>query len=84
MAYNYKGKYAIEYAEEDLNDSYYGKYASLDFGGSYQFTKHLMLYADVNNILNKPLIYHFGKDETRPEQVEYYGVRCNLGIKLNF
>jgi TonB-dependent receptor len=84
LAYNYKGKYAIEYAEEDLNDSYYGKYASLDFGGSYQFTKHLMLYADVNNILNKPLVYHFGKDETRPEQVEYYGVRCNLGIKLNF
>jgi len=84
LAYNYKGKYAVEYAEQDINDSYYGKYASLDFGGSYQFTKHLMLYADVNNILNKPLIYHFGKDETRPEQVEYYGVRCNLGIKLNF
>ncbi|MBL7878511.1 MAG: TonB-dependent receptor, partial [Chryseobacterium gambrini] len=84
LAYNYKGKYAVEYAEDDINDSYYGKYSSLDFGGSYQFTKHLMLYADVNNILNKPLIYHFGKDETRPEQVEYYGVRCNLGIKLNF
>ncbi|WP_288457751.1 TonB-dependent receptor [uncultured Chryseobacterium sp.] len=84
LAYNYKGKYAVEYAEDDINDSYYGKYSSLDFGGSYQFTKHLLLYADVNNILNKPLIYHFGKDETRPEQVEYYGVRCNLGIKLNF
>ncbi len=84
LAYNYKGKYAVEYAEDDINDSYYGKYSSLDFGGSYQFTKHILLYADVNNILNKPLIYHFGKDETRPEQVEYYGVRCNLGIKLNF
>jgi TonB-dependent receptor len=84
LAYNYKGKYAVEYAEDDLNDSYYGKYSSLDFGSSYQFTKHLMLYVDVNNILNKPLIYHFGKDETRPEQVEYYGVRCNLGVKLNF
>lgn len=84
LAYNYKGKYAVEYAEDDINDSYYGKYSSLDFGGSYQFTKHILLYADVNNILNKPLIYHFGKDETRPEQVEYYGVRCNLGIKFNF
>lgn len=84
LAYNYKGKYAVEYAEDDLNDTYYGKYSSLDFGGSYQFTKYLMLYADVNNILNKPLIYHFGKNEDRPEQVEYYGVRFNLGIKLNF
>jgi hypothetical protein len=27
---------------------------------------------------------HFGKNEDRPEQVEYYGVRFNLGIKLNF
>ncbi|MBK1894826.1 TonB-dependent receptor [Chryseobacterium paridis] len=84
LAYNYKGKYAVEYAEDDINDTYYGKYSSLDFGGSYQFTKYLMLYADVNNILNKPLIYHFGKNEDRPEQVEYYGVRFNLGIKLNF
>ncbi|WBV55163.1 TonB-dependent receptor [Chryseobacterium daecheongense] len=84
LAYNYKGKYAVEYAEDDINDTYYGKYSSLDFGGSYQFTKFLTLYADVNNILNKPLIYHFGKNENRPEQVEYYGVRFNMGIKLNF
>lgn len=84
VAYNYKGKYAVEYAEEDLNDSYYGKYSSLDFGTSYQFTKYLTLYADINNILNNPLIYHFGKSEDHPEQVEYYGVRFNVGVKLNF
>jgi hypothetical protein len=30
------------------------------------------------------LIYHFGEDEQRPEQVEYYGVRGNIGVKLNF
>ena len=33
---------------------------------------------------NKPLIYPIGKNEDHPEQVEYYGIRCNLGIKLNF
>lgn len=84
LAYNFKGKYAVEYAEEDLNDSYYGKYSNLDFGTSYQFTKYLTVFADVNNILNNPLIYHFGKSEDRPEQVEYYGVRFNMGVKLNF
>lgn len=84
LAYNHKGKFAVEYAEEDLYDSYYGKYSNLDFGTSYQINKHITVFADVNNILNKPLIYHFGKDEQRPEQVEYYGVRGNIGVKLNF
>lgn len=84
LAYNHKGKFAVEYAEEDLYDSYYGKYSNLDFGTSYQINKNITVFADVNNILNKPLIYHFGKDEQRPEQVEYYGVRGNIGVKLNF
>lgn len=84
LAYNHKGKFAVEYAEEDLYDSYYGKYSNLDFGASYQINKHFTVFADVNNILNKPLIYHFGENQDRPEQVEYYGVRGNMGVKVNF
>lgn len=84
LAYNHKGNFAVEYAEEDLYDSYYGKYSNLDFGTSYQINKHFTVFADVNNILNKPLIYHFGENQDRPEQVEYYGVRGNIGVKLNF
>lgn len=84
LAYNHKGNFAVEYAEEDLYDSYYGKYSNIDFGTSYQINKHFTVFADVNNILNKPLIYHFGKNQDRPEQVEYYGVRGNIGVKVNF
>ncbi|MEC3875116.1 TonB-dependent receptor [Chryseobacterium salviniae] len=84
LAYNHKGKFAVEYAEEDLYDSYYGKYSNLDFGTSYQINKHFTVFADVNNILNKPLVYHFGESQDRPEQVEYYGVRGNIGVKVNF
>lgn len=83
-AYNFKGKYAIEYAEDDINDLYYGKYSTLDAGLSYRVTKYLTLFSDVNNILNKPLIYHFGNSEDRPEQVEYYGIRGSFGAKFNF
>ncbi|MGE6397176.1 TonB-dependent receptor [Chryseobacterium scophthalmum] len=84
LAYNHKGNFAVEYAEEDLYDSYYGKYSNLDFGTSYQINKHFTVFADVNNILNRPLIYHFGENQDRPEQVEYYGVRGNIGVKVNF
>lgn len=84
LAYNHKGNFAVEYAEEDLYDSYYGKYSNLDFGTSYQINKHFTVFADVNNILNRPLIYHFGENQDRPEQVEYYGVRGNVGVKVNF
>lgn len=84
LAYNHKGNFAVEYAEEDLYDLYYGKYSNLDFGTSYQISKHFTVFADVNNILNRPLIYHFGENQDRPEQVEYYGVRGNIGVKVNF
>ncbi|MFC0425458.1 TonB-dependent receptor [Chryseobacterium scophthalmum] len=84
LAYNHKGNFAVEYAEEDLYDSYYGKYSNLDFGTSYQINKHFTVFADVNNILNRPLIYHFGENQDRPKQVEYYGVRGNIGVKVNF
>ncbi|OCB76148.1 TonB-dependent receptor [Flavobacterium crassostreae] len=84
-AFNHKGAYAIGFdanaQNTDVNDIYYGKYNSLDLSASYRIGEHFMIFSDVNNLLNEPLLYHFGKTPNRPKQVEYYGVKFNLGIK---
>lgn len=86
-AFNHKGAYAIGFdanaKDTDINDIYYGKYNSLDFSASYRIGEHFTLFTDVNNILNEPLMYHFGETPNRPKQVEYYGARFNLGLKYN-
>ncbi|CAN1505572.1 CirA Outer membrane receptor proteins, mostly Fe transport [Flavobacteriaceae bacterium] len=81
-AYNYKGKYAIAFADQDKNDIYYGKYSTLDVGLSYKINKNFLLFADINNILNNPLMYHYGNSEDRPKQVEFYGVKTAFGVKF--
>ena len=84
VAFNHKGKYAIQFGERDIDDVYYGAYSTMDFSGSYKFGKHFTVFTDLNNILNKPLIYHYGENESeRPKQVEYYGLKGSLGIKFN-
>ncbi len=86
-AFNHKGAYAISFdanaKNTDMNDIYYGKYNSLDFSASYKVGEHFTIFSDVNNVLNEPLMYHFGETPNRPKQVEYYGAKFNLGLKYN-
>lgn len=83
LAFNHKGKYAIAFGERDIDDVYYGKYNTLDFSASYQIGNKWTIYTDVNNILNNPLIYHYGNSQDRPKQVEYYGVKGSIGVKFS-
>lgn len=86
-AFNHKGAYATSFdanaKNTDMNDIYYGKYNSLDFSASYKVGDHFTIFSDVNNVLNEPLMYHFGETPNRPKQVEYYGAKFNLGLKYN-
>jgi TonB-dependent receptor len=86
-AFNHKGAYAISFdanaKNTDMNDIYYGKYNALDFSASYKIGDHFTIFSDVNNVLNEPLMYHFGETPNRPKQVEYYGAKFNLGLKYN-
>ena len=66
-------------------DRYYDKVNYLDLNASYTFGKKYKttFYAEANNLLNQPLRYYQGtKDRTM--QVEYYGMRLNAGVKIQF
>ena len=52
--------------------------ASYTFGKQTKFT----IFAEANNLLNQPLRYYQGNKD-RTMQVEYYGVKVNVGFKIN-
>lgn len=82
LAMNHKGGYIQEHGKSATFDSYYGDYTSMDFTASYRLNNKVMIYAEMNNLLNEPMIYYLG-DANRPLQVEYYGVRGQMGVKIN-
>ncbi|WP_282130614.1 TonB-dependent receptor [Pseudoalteromonas aliena] len=83
IALNYKGEYIEEHGSNSQSDSYYGDNTSVDFTTSYQLNDNALVYLELNNLTNEPLKYYLG-DESRPLQVEYYGVRGMIGINYQF
>lgn len=81
-AYNFKSKYITEHGTSGLarDDVYYGDYSALDGNISYKINSHFTIFAEANNLLNQKLEYYYG-DESRPKQVEYYGIRGQMGLK---
>ena len=64
-------------------DVYSEARTSVDFGGSYAFTRNLTLYANVKNITNTPLKFTEGTTN-RPIQREYYGPTYQAGLQFSF
>ncbi len=83
LALNHKGEYIEEHGSNKQSDSYYGDYTSVDFTMSYQINEDTLIYLELNNLTDEPLIYYQGA-KARPLQVEYYGMRGMLGINYRF
>ncbi len=66
-------------------DRYYDKVHYLDLNASYTWGERFKttVYAEAGNLLNQPLRYYQGT-RNRTMQVEYYGVKVNAGVKINF
>ncbi|MEM6394993.1 MAG: TonB-dependent receptor [Bacteroidota bacterium] len=84
VAANYNGEYIDEYRVEAGPDHYrfYDRNLTVDGSASYAFSDKLRLFAEVNNLTNEPLRYFHGIRE-RPEQVEFYSIRGQLGIRFS-
>ncbi len=85
LSYNYASSFVEEMGQSAFYDRYYDAVNYLDANASYTFGRKMKatLYAEANNLLNQPLRYYQGtKDRTM--QAEYYGIRMNAGIKINF
>ncbi|WP_226643155.1 TonB-dependent receptor [Microbulbifer variabilis] len=83
LAQNHKGEYIEEHGANKKEDQYYGAYTSLDMSANYTLSDNLIVFAEALNLTNEPLTYYIG-DKDRPKQVEYYGVRGQLGFRYSF
>lgn len=83
VALNHKGEYIENHGDNSDLDTYYGEYTSLDATASYQLTEKALVYLELNNLTDEPLQYYTGS-EARPNQIEYYGIRGQIGVKYDF
>lgn len=81
-ALNYKGAFIMNHGTNSDIDEYFDNYTSLDFNASYKFNSNIMVYLEGNNLLNNPMKYYYGEKD-RVSQVEYYGIRGQVGVKFN-
>jgi len=63
------------------NDSYQDKRVTLDFAGSFEFTKNVKVYASAKNITDAALRFYEGTSN-RPIQREFYGPTFEAGVKI--
>lgn len=85
LSFNYASDFIDEMGATKFYDRYYDNVKYLDFNIAYTFGRkaRFTVYADCTNLLNQPLRYYQGSKE-RTMQAEYYGVKVNGGIKVNF
>lgn len=83
IAYNFASAYLDEMGDTAFENRYYDKTNYLDFNLSVRANKWLTVFGEVTNLLNQPLRYYQG-EEQRTMQVEYYGLRTNVGLKVRF
>ncbi len=85
LSYNFASDFVDEFGTVAALDRYYDKVNYLDFNASYTLGQKYKttFYLEVNNLLNQPLRYYQGNKE-RTMQTEYYGMRLNAGVKINF
>jgi len=83
LSYNFASDFIDEFGGNPFEDRYYDKVNYLDLNTSYTFAKHYTVFAEANNLLNQPLRYYQGRKDLTA-QAEYYGVKLNVGFKVNF
>lgn len=85
LSYNFASEFVDEFGTVAALDRYYDKVNYLDANASYTFGNKFKttFYVEANNLLNQPLRYYQGTED-RTMQEEYYGIRLNAGVKINF
>ncbi|WP_426278009.1 TonB-dependent receptor [Chryseobacterium sp. S-02] len=83
LAGNFRGK-SLETINKDLGPQYYiwsDKNFTIDFSASYDISKKLKLFVELNNLSNENLRLYMGDNKKRITSNEWYGSRGQLGIR---
>ena len=81
LAAQYVGPSLFSLNGDRTLDTIQAKRLTMDFTGSYDVSKHYVIFFSMKNLLDTPLRYNDGSD-TRPQQIEYYGRTYEAGIRI--
>jgi TonB-dependent receptor len=82
ISFNHAQGYVDEYGSDKYTDRFYGQQSFVDINAYYALTPKLRVFIDLNNLTNQPLRY-YQFEEQYTMQMEYYGFRAKLGVKLD-
>lgn len=84
LASNYRGKAVdqLRVSAGKEHTRYLDDNLTLDFNATYSISKKVKVFVEINNLTNEPLRFYHGQTN-RPEQVEYYSVRGQLGVRFS-
>ena len=83
LSLNYTSDYLDELGEVAFFDRYYDSQTFVDANINYTITPNVRIFMEANNLTNQPLRYYQGI-QSRMMQEEFYDVRFNAGIKVDF
>ena len=85
LSYTYRSDYLEGLDVDNTFDDYFGAYESLNWESSYQLTKQLKLFFNVNNLMDEPQISYQGFKRTdNPEDYTTYSWRATFGATYKF
>lgn len=82
LALNHKGANIVAHGADANFDEYLDKNTTMDGNISLRISKRIQLFTELNNLLNTRFMFYYGSPE-RPTQVEYYGVRGQIGARFS-
>jgi outer membrane receptor protein involved in Fe transport len=82
ISFNHAQGYVDEYGSDKYTDRFYGQQSFVDINAYYALTPKLRVFIDLNNLTNQPLRY-YQFEEQYTMQMEYYGFRAKIGMKLD-
>lgn len=83
VAGNYRGK-SVETINQKLGPDYYiwsDKNFTVDFSASYDISKKVKVFIELNNLSNESLRLYMGDNKKRVTSNEWYGSRGQLGVR---
>ena len=83
LAGNYRGK-SVETINQNLGPNYYiwsDKNFTIDFSASYDISKKVKVFIELNNLSNESLRLYMGDNKKRVTSNEWYGSRGQLGVR---
>ncbi|WP_415327276.1 TonB-dependent receptor [Chryseobacterium sp. MMS23-Vi53] len=83
LAGNYRGK-SVETINQALGPQYYiwsDKNFTVDFSASYDISKKVKIFIELNNLSNESLRLYMGDNKKRITSNEWYGSRGQIGIR---